>query len=361
IGPDSERNASLGQAYAYRAWAHFRMVRQYAMRYEAGTVNSQLGIPLVIERSTEGQPRATVEDVYTQINNDLDEAISLLDGWVRPNNSHINQNVVKGIKARVALVQRNYELAARMAVEAREGFSLMDSITYTSGFNDYTNAEWMWGGFYNEEQGSTFTNFMAWMSRNFSSSNIRGNPKSINSTLYDLIPDTDVRSAIFDPTGDHPNLPAGIEISSRHRRFPYTNQKFLAVSTGDSRGDVPYMRAAEMYLIEAEALANLNRDDEAVTALSELAINRDPAYTTSNTGQALIDEILIQRRWELWGEGFRFFDLKRLNSDLDRTGANHDPALLNNLMQVSAGDPRWQWQIPLDEINANPNIQSQNP
>ncbi|TRX61719.1 RagB/SusD family nutrient uptake outer membrane protein [Fulvivirga sp. M361] len=364
VGPEEERNAALGQALAYRAFAHFRMVQLYGERYDPSGANEQLGIPLVITKSTnasEGQPRATVAAVYTQINEDLDEAITLLEGYDRPNTSHIDQSVAQGMKARIALVQGNYEVAWEMAIAARDGYELMDSTTYTSGFNDYTNDEWMWGGFYNEEQGSAFTNFMAWMSRNFSSSNIRGNPKSINSTLYDMIPKTDVRSAVFDPTGEHPNLPAGIEISSRHKRFPYTNQKFLAYGTGDSRGDVPYMRAAEMYLIEAEAKARLD-ETGAAEALFELAVNRDPAYTlSSNTGQSLIDEILIQRRWELWGEGFRFNDLKRLNAPLDRTGANHNASLINNLLEIPAGDPRWQWKIPLDELNANPAIQSQNP
>ncbi|MDN5199912.1 RagB/SusD family nutrient uptake outer membrane protein [Fulvivirgaceae bacterium BMA10] len=360
VGPDDERNAALGQAYYYRAFAHFRMVQLYAQRYDAAGSNSQMGIPIVTESSTEGRPRATVEEVYTQINSDLDQAITLLDGYGRPNTSHINQNVAKGLKARVSLVQGNYSVASQMAIEARDGFPLMDSVTYSSGFNDYTIAEWMWGGHYNEEQGSTFTNFMAWMSRNFSSSNIRGNPKSINSTLYALIPTSDVRSAIFDPTGDHPNLPAGIEISSRHRRFPYTNQKFLAFGTGDSRGDVPYMRASEMYLIEAEAKARLGDDAGAAQALLPLAVARDAAYTLSaNTGQALIDEILLQRRWELWGEGFRFNDLKRLNIPLNRNGANHNQALIN-VMDIPAGDIRWQWQIPQDEVDANPEIK-QNP
>lgn len=361
VGPESERNAALGQAHAYRAFAHFRMVQLYGMRYDAGGNNTQLGIPLMLESTSEPMPRATVEEVYAQINADLDLAIDLLEGYQRPNASHISQNVAKGMKARVNLVQGNYAVAADFANQVKEGFPLMDRETYRLGFNDYTIPEWMWGGFYNEEQGSAFTNFMAWMSRNFSSSNIRGNPKSINSTLYDLIPTTDVRSTIFDPTGEHPDLPPGIEISDRHRRFPYTNQKFLAFGTGDSRGDVPYMRGAEMYLIEAEALARLNQDAEAAQVLLALAQARDPEYVLStNTGQDLIDEILLQRRWELWGEGFRFNDLKRLNLPLDRTGANHNESLINGLMEVAVGDPRWQWLIPQDEMDANPEM-VQNP
>ncbi|MCP9237136.1 RagB/SusD family nutrient uptake outer membrane protein [Lewinella sp. JB7] len=358
VGPEAQRDAALGQALAYRAFAHFFLVQRHAERYRAGGGNTQPGIPVVLTPTTEGLPRSSVEEVYAQINSDLDQAISLLEGYSRPNASHINQQVAQGLKARVALVQGNWETAADFAVQAREGFSLMDNEEYRSGFNDYTNDEWMWGGYYNEEQGSLFTNFGAWMSRNFSSSNIRGNPKSIFSVLYDQIPETDVRSTIFSVSGEHENLPAGYEISSRHSRFPYTSQKFLAFGTGDSRGDVPYMRMAEMYLIEAEAKARLGAGG--AEALLPLAVNRDPAYTLStNTGQALIDEILLQRRWELWGEGFRFFDLKRLNLPLDRTGGNHDATLLNGLMQVPADDPRWVWLIPQDELDANPNI-SQN-
>ena len=115
-----------------------------------------------------------------------------------------------------------------------------------------------------------------------------------------------------------------------------------------------------MYLIEAEAKARLG-DPDAAEALYPLASARDAAYVLStNTGQDLIDEILLQRRWELWGEGFRFFDLKRLNIPLDRNGANHNSALINNVMFVPAGDVRWQWQIPQNEIDANPTI-VQNP
>ncbi len=124
--------------------------------------------------------------------------------------------------------------------------------------------------------------------------------------------------------------------------------------------DVPYMRAAEMYLIEAEALSYTD-ENAARNILFEFALNRDPYYTLStNSGQDLKEEIYIQRRIELWGEGFRFYDLKRLNLPLDRTGANHVGSVINNIYTVPAGDNRWQWLIPLDAINANP-LLDQNP
>jgi hypothetical protein len=125
-------------------------------------------------------------------------------------------------------------------------------------------------------------------------------------------------------------------------------------------GDVPYMRAAEMYLIEAEARARLNETVAASKVLFDLVKVRDPNYVQSTrTGDALVNEILIQRRIELWGEGHRFFDLKRTNAPLNRNGTNAIPAVVL-LFDVPAGDVRWEFVFPRREINANPAI-VQNP
>ena len=123
-------------------------------------------------------------------------------------------------------------------------------------------------------------------------------------------------------------------------------------------GDIPYIRLAEMYLILAEAYAKTpGKETDAQNTLYTLAHNRDASYVLStNTGQALIDEILIQRRVELWGEGFRFYDLKRLNLPLDRTVVpNFVSASVGGVMQVAAGDNKWQFAIPIAELQANPN------
>jgi hypothetical protein len=81
------------------------------------------------------------------------------------------------------------------------------------------------------------------------------------------------------------------------------------------------MRLAEMYLTKAEALAHLGKTAEAQEVLTAFAVTRDPSYVSKgNTGDALVQEILTQRRIELWGEGFRWYDLKRLNLPMERTG-----------------------------------------
>ena len=140
------------------------------------------------------------------------------------------------------------------------------------------------------------------------------------------------------------------------------NQKFRlpGVPSTSAMGDVPYMRAAEMYLIEAEARARLNDEAGASRVLFDLVKARDPNYVQSTrTGDALVNEILLQRRIELWGEGHRFFDMKRTNAPLNRNGANHIASVVL-LYDVAPGDVRWEFLIPRREINANTAI-VQNP
>jgi hypothetical protein len=351
-GPDSDKKIIKGEALAYRAWGHFMLVQLFAKRYDAATKpNSQPGVPLMLTNSTQGQARATVEEVYTQINKDLDDAITNLTGYTRPFKSHFNVNVAKGIKARVALTQQDWANAVKFASEARQGFTLMNASQYTAGFNDASNPEWMWASIIPNDQGTFFYSFFAYMS-NFSSNATRTNPRSINSTLYNRISATDVRKQLWNP--------AGVTPPASGTKYPYTSTKYKVKDLTFSVGDVVYMRAAEMYLLEAEANARMGKNAEAQTALYNLVSTRDPNYVKStNVGEALIDEIMMHRRVELWGEGFRFLDLKRTNSPLDRTGANHNTTTAV-VLTVPAGDKRWEWLIPQDEINANPLI-TQNP
>ena len=130
----------------------------------------------------------------------------------------------------------------------------------------------------------------------------------------------------------------------------------------NSNGDLALMRAAEMYLIEAEALARTpGQNAQAASVLLEFAKARDNGYTLStNTGAALIEEIMVQRRSELWGEGFRFYDLKRLNLPLDRNGANHSGSLAVK-MEEPAGTKNWIFLIPQAEIDYTLGVVKQNP
>jgi hypothetical protein len=216
----------------------------------------------------------------------------------------------------------------------------------------------MWGFDHLEDQSEFFGGYHSYNSCNYNSTVIRTYPNVINNLLYAQIPATDVRAKMWveTPTATNSVIPPG------GVRPKWLNQKFRLPGTPSTSamGDVPYMRAAEMYLIEAEAKARLNDAAGASKALFDLVKVRDPNYVQSTkSGVALINDILIQRRIELWGEGHRFFDLKRTNAPLNRNGTNAI-ASVALLFDVAPGDVRWEFVIPRREINANTTI-VQNP
>lgn len=358
VGPAADRNTLKGEALALRAFGYFNLVQLYGKRYEArAKPNTQLGVPLILEPTTEGKARNTVEEVYAQINKDLADAALLLTS-ARLNKSHINLNVVRGLQARVALVQQDWANAAKFAAEARAGYLPMNATQYLDGFQDIANSEWMWGFDHLEDQTEYFGGYHSYISCNYNSTVIRTYPKVINNLLYKQIPATDVRSKMWveTPTAANSIVPPG------GVRPKFLNQKFRLPGTPSTSamGDVPYMRAAEMYLIEAEAKARLNDAAGASKVLFDLIKTRDANYVQSTkTGDALLVEILTQRRIELWGEGHRFLDLKRTNAALNRNGTNAI-ASVALLFDVAPGDVRWEFLIPRREINANPAI-VQNP
>ena len=114
------------------------------------------------------------------------------------------------------------------------------------------------------------------------------------------------------------------------------------------------MRAAEMYLIEAEASLRLGKDSEAQSLMTELMAYRDPAWNKTVT----LDEILLQRRIELWGEGLSYYDRRRNSEGIVRSyeGTNHNLEFLTKIVDVPAHHKYWVFQIPERELQENPSI-----
>ena len=113
------------------------------------------------------------------------------------------------------------------------------------------------------------------------------------------------------------------------------------------------MRLAALYLNKAEALARAGDEGTAQTVFTEFQETRDPAYKSQgNTGEALIEEIMNSRRVELWGEGFRLGDLKRLNLPIKR-GRNFDISFCT-FLEKDADAKGWAWEIPDSETDYNP-------
>jgi hypothetical protein len=347
-----------GESLAIRAYAHFLLVQMYGKRYQAGTSNDQPGVPIRLDSSLDPQPRSAVAQVYEQINSDLDEAIRLLEGYTPVDvQTHITQDVAYGLKARVALTQQDYATAATAAHSAIEtakkgGYKLMEGDELYNGFADITTAtkESLWAARTKSDQTVYFYHFMAYMSWNDNTTAIRQGVKAISLDAYEKMSPTDLRRKWWDPEGSRDDFVGGDYGS--YVPYPGQVRKFRARSQSDHVSDYAYMRVAELYLTEAEALARQGRDADAQTVLTEFALTRDPEYRASNTGAALVEEIMTHRRIELWGEGFRWFDLKRLNLPLDRTGSNFDLSFCA-VLHVDAEDIRWQWAIPQEELDSN--------
>ncbi|WP_312991623.1 RagB/SusD family nutrient uptake outer membrane protein [Chryseobacterium flavum] len=352
-GITADNKDILGQAYALRALCYFMLARIYGPTYVGHT--SDLCVPLYTDPEivSGGKARATVGEVYAVIEDDLKKAVDLLDGYQRPNREKIDKQVAQALLAQVSLEMGKYAQAAQNANAAKQGYSLGNESEWSNGFYDLTlTKDAMWGAVLTGEN----TSFVASFHGHFDNTNTSGYAgglaiyKSIDKRLYDKISITDYRKKAFiSPSGNpnYPQLPA------------YANIKYMDPTVTDA--DYIYLRASEMYYIEAEALAKSGNEAQAKVVLAQIESARDNAYIPSaNTGAALVDEIITKKRIELWAEGETWFDMKRLGIGVNRIypGSNHPS--FGQIADIPANSSKFIWQIPQAEIDTNPAI-VQNP
>jgi len=345
-----------GEALALRAWSYYYLVNDFQQTYKGN--ESKPGVPLVTTITTQTFGRGKVSDVYTQIIADLTQAETLLTGKTRPAKTNIDVQVVQGLRARVALVMEDWATAATYANKARQGYSPMPSSTYTtrSAFSSIANSEWMWGSLITTAQATIYASFFSHMDATNGGYAALGGQKKITKALYDQIPSTDVRKNVFTTPGTGTSTVPD-----------YCQTKHEVPVQGSWAADYLYMRASEMYLIEAEALARQGQNGPAQQVLQALIGVRNTSYNAASfSGQALINEILLQRRIELWGEGFSLIDIKRTHAGLSRptgTGNHGSPNFNPIVYTLPDADPTFLMHIPQREIDNNPSMSAvdQNP
>lgn len=360
-GAQSEKDRISAEALTLRAFSYFYLINHFQHAWIKG--ENQPGVPIYLTPATSetrGNPRGTVKNVYDQIISDLLAAIPILKAGEqgRTNKGYVNQNTAKGLLARAYLFQADWENAAKYAREARAGYPLMSQKEYVSGFNDLSNPEWIWGMPFNIEEihgdDSFFSDYD--LERSTGIWSIR-----INGDFYRLFSPTDCR-ANLSVNGEYPLIvlkdqpPVNSAINPASPMDSLVTRKFR--DKADYTGNYLLMRSSEMYLIEAEAEAELENYETAQNLLYEIQHRADlSAVKTSSTGNELINEILIERRKELYGEGLAStLDIKRRSLNHNRTGN-----------QVNGGfgvdSHRFVWQLPVSEIDANENITAndQNP
>lgn len=324
---------------AMRADSYFNLIRIYA--------NGDIGVPLAVEDPASSKPnRVPTSEIYAQIEADLLEAYSLIDGYNRPSKEYINKNVIAGMLARYYQQVENWPQAAVYSQAALAGFSPMNATQLMDGFNKISNPEWMWGADINTLTSSYYASFFSNMGNlNNGYAGQLQSYKTVDKRIFDQIPATDARKGWFLDAGNPFGLPK------------YSNVKYI--DDTDFEGDYVYMRAAEMYLINAEANAHINPSLGA-QVLENFVKTRNPAFVASTTTAALLDQIYFQRSLELWGEGgHAYFDMKRLGQGMNRAypGSNHTI----NQFSFPAGSHKFNFQIPLIEVDNNPDLGPQNP
>jgi starch-binding outer membrane protein, SusD/RagB family len=358
IDPDAVdsglREQVVGEAYAVRAYAYHMLVKVYG--YEPGNYdigpesNWNLGVPIFTEsvfsvEDADTRPRSTVEEVYNQISDDLDEAETRLVGVNNP--TIANEMFVEGLRARVELFSGNWGDAATAAQNAIDLSPALaedeDDIVEMFNENEAAHPEAM---FLLEVDPNT---------EPIAGSNVNEGPAAYTADQWvaqlptqfvlDLFDADDYRNGWFKLCGESGCDNANdLEVASTK----YNGDK------GNLADDLPFMRVSEMYLILAEASAkDANAvTPEAVDALQELKDARNagpiPAAALVDV-DSFEDEVMDERVRELHMEGHRFWDLKR-------TG-NHIPDPITGDIKIRFDSYRILAPIGNNNLNANSELE----
>jgi hypothetical protein len=369
------------QAKAVRAFDFLCLVPYFQYKYKGHEEDPS--VPIITDTMSgdpSNNPRAKLSKVYELIISDLNDAIEGLNGYSRTSKAEIDQKVAYGLRARANLYMENWTAAAADATQAMAGYTPYSRAQVSKpAFIDASDQNWMWAIII------TPTNmpdpYPSWPSvlGSFSGDSYSaavGCYKSVNRLLFDIIPSTDVRKGWWvDANLQSPNLAtvtwngvtgnavASMSITDVKLPFlPYTNVKFGQYGFyGNSinAGDWCIMRVEEMILIKAEATAMSTGIAAAKPILEDFVKTyRDPAFASvATTPEGFQNEVWLQRRIELWGEGFAMADIMRLGKNVVRfkngVTSNFPDAFKFNL---SADDGYLLLRIPQRETNANRGI-----
>ena len=341
---ESDLNNLKGQLYTLRALGHLTLASYFTTDYLDGDALSII-IADRVPDVTETPARNTNSQVYSFIESDLQMASTLLSE-TQTDNKYISQDLVTGLKARLALLQ-NDASAITHAQTLIDAYPLATQLQYLSMFLDTDNTEVI----FKAARTSGLVGGLWYFT------NSAGPFIEASNSLHDAHDPTDIRlfaNINFNTNNGGPSEPENnIHLINK---YPGNASPFL--------NDIKVMRVSEMYLIKAEAQVNDNNLDGAAATLKVLRDARLGTSTSldSYTSQTnAYDAVLKERRLELAFEGHRYLDIKRFKDRLN-TGINR-----NDLDCVSGGncvmlpsDHRLTLPIPQVELNANPSI-VQNP
>jgi len=346
LGDDVKRLRLRGESLFLRAYGHFEAFRYYCNNYDP----AGLAMPYMEKSTLDPTPRIKMDVFFQKLNADLAEAKNLV-----PNNftdiDRVTRAAVSALQARVALYMKDWANAETYATEYINAVPLATAAQFPGIWTDANSAEQA----FRLKRTATIGGRIGSLFRGTSSSAtasgiglVTWKPSQKLWGSYD--PVNDVRFAAY--LKDEPILAAGGRPSRLIQKYAGTG--YATPNENVANGKV--FRTGEMYLIRAEARAELNKYTGANSAesdINDLRAARIAGYVavTFASKQAAIDAILLERFKELPFEGHRFFDLKRRGLPVDRLPVDAPSAAGTTL---PAGNFRFLLPIPLPEITTNP-------
>jgi starch-binding outer membrane protein, SusD/RagB family len=354
--PQAEATRIAGEMYFHRALAYHDLAKVYA--YEPNQVNAGFcatacpwdeGVILRTEPTetiadVDFRPRATVNQVYNQIEADLLQSIDLLRQSDGRSTSYANLAAAEALLARVYLYWERWADAEEYATRAMNSTTatLLGPGQLLSAYQAAVHPEAI---------------FQLQWTRN----EAIGVNESLASLLtpsghYDVIPsdeflatlsEEDARNALYPVDRDfHEDAGPGA-------RFGYRMVAKYVEYQSAFADNVPVIRYPEMLLTRAEARAEQGNTEGALEDLNTMREARGLEEFEVAPAD-LIDEILLERRRELAFEGHRWHDIKRRGMDL------HKPAITGRGTVRFGESFQFLSQLPASEVTLNPELR-QNP
>jgi hypothetical protein len=335
------KSERIGEMKFVRALLYFNLVRLYG------------DVPLVVEETESpfeffGQGRTPKNQVLEQIKTDLSEAIQDLPSSKSAGRPAIG--AARALLAEVYLTENDFTNALtplENVVNSME-YQLMPSTSEIFGEANEGNQEILFEVQFASGFNANGSNEGSSAGSQFRPSGTTANAKGHNlptQSFIDLFDTNDTR--LNDYVQKLPVNPF------------YFTSKYEVSSTGidDGGSDHIVIRYADVVLNYAEALNETGNTNEAIQQLNIIRNRAGLANSTATTQSDVRSAIRLERRYELIGEGKRWFDLKRygvavdvMNSYFNSSGSgiviNEDNLLL---------------PIPQSQIDTDPGVITQNP
>ena len=338
-GSDKQQKLSIrAEALISRALEYLYLVNGYAKYYDVRTADSDPGVPLILDEdiSKKNLVRASVKDVYAQIQSDLQTALPNLPMQAKGNAFRASKAAGYGVLAKMYLYMGNYAEALKAANAVLEmNNSLLDlkkyavvkaqsSIGRTNVPQDIDNPENIYIKFAPYVYGL--------------SSKVFGSDE-----LISLFSEDDMRLQVYF-TKNFRNIP-----TDKYVWAPYLRAN-LAVSS------------PEIYLIAAECEAREGSIERAIALINKLRDNRiknntDIVATDRNDA---LQKVLEERRRELAMSGMvRYIDLKRLNQE-SQFAKTVTHVTGEGTFSLEPNSPLYVLPIPAKVMRFNKNSMKQN-